>query len=149
LNKVPFRLYGGVDHELRVLAQYSKQSVLPENYIALLGDSNSMGVGDFYIDLTKNSKKWYPDYSPAHFINKKVGADVVLFGFAGAGTIDGVGSGPANQLKYINSKGFKLEPPKTILVLFYEGNDLGNTCKCSKKTMKEMKVLMNFLYPVI
>lgn len=95
MNKVPFRLYGGVDHELRVLAQYSKQSVLPENYIALLGDSNSIGVGDFYIDLTKNSKKWYPDYSPAHFINKKVGADVVSFGFAGAGTIDGVGSGPA------------------------------------------------------
>jgi len=108
-----------------------------------------MGVGDFYIDLTKNSKKWYPDYSPAHFINKKVRVDVVSFGFAGAGTVDGVGSGPANQLKYINSKGFKLEPPKTILVLFYEGNDLGNTCKCSKKTMKEMKVLMNFLYPVI
>ena len=108
LNKVPFCLYGGVDHELRVLAQYSKQSVLPENYIALLGDSNSIGVGDFYIDLTKNSKKWYPDYSPAHFINKKVGVDVVSFGFAGAGTIDGVGSGQANQLKYINSKGFKL-----------------------------------------
>ena len=41
LNKVPFRLYGGVKNELRILAQYSKHSVLPENYIAIVGDSNS------------------------------------------------------------------------------------------------------------
>ena len=78
------------------------------------------------LNLSKSYRNWYPDYSPAHFIYKKIGIDTVSFGFAGAGTIDGVGSGPANQFKYINSKGFKLEPPKTILVLFYEGNDLGN-----------------------
>ena len=63
LNKIPFRLYGGVETNLRVLAQYSKRSVLPENYIAILGDSNSMGVGDLYADLTQNSKELYPDYS--------------------------------------------------------------------------------------
>jgi hypothetical protein len=133
LNKVPFRLYGGVKHELRILAQYSKQSVLPENYIAIFGDSNSVGVGDLYIDLTQNSNKRYPDYSPAHFINNKVGVDVVSFGFAGAGSIDGVVSGPVHQFKYIKSKGFDLKPPKTLLVLFYEGNDLGNNLQFLKE----------------
>ena len=126
LNKIPFRLYGGVETNLRVLAQYSKQSVLPENYIAILGDSNSVGVGDLYDDLSKNSNSWYPDFSPAHFINKKLGIDVISFGKAGIGSFDSIWSGPANQFKYINAKGFNLKPPKTILVLFYEGNDLHN-----------------------
>ena len=111
LNKIPFRLYGGVETNLRVLAQYSKRSVLPENYIAILGDSNSMGVGDLYADLTQNSKELYPDYSPAHFINKKVGSDVISFGFAGAGNLDGIWSGPVNQFNFINSLGFELKPP--------------------------------------
>jgi len=126
LNKIPFRLYGGVETNLRVLAQYSKRSVLPENYIAILGDSNSVGLGDFYNDLRKNTKKWYPDYSPAHFINKKLGRDVISFGFSGTGSFDSIWSTPVSQFKYINSRGFYLEPPKTILVLFYEGNDIVN-----------------------
>ena len=130
LNKIPFRLYGGVETNLRVLAQYSKRSVLPENYIAILGDSNSMGVGDLYADLTQNSKELYPDYSPAHFINKKVGLDVISFGFSGAGSFDGIWSGPINQLNLINSrKEFDLPPPKTILIIFYEGNDIADNLK--------------------
>ncbi len=127
LNKVPFRLYGGVESELRVLAQYSKQSVLPRDYIAILGDSNSVGLGDLYNELRRNFWNWYPDYSPAHFIHKNVGIDVISFGFAGAGSIDGIWSGPINQFNFINSQGFNLKPPKTILVLFYEGNDIANS----------------------
>ena len=136
LNKVPFRLYGGIETNLRVLAQYSKQSIFPENYIAILGDSNSVGVGDLYLDLSKNSTNWYPDYAPAHFINKKLGIDVVSFGFAGAGSLDGIWSNPVNQFNYINSKGLVLQPPKTILIFFYEGNDLGNNLQFLRKNYK-------------
>ena len=136
LNKLPFRLYGGVKNELRILAQYSKHSVLPENYIAIVGDSNSVGVGDLYKNLTKNSKNWYPDYSPAHFINKAVGVDVVSFGLAGAGSFQGIWSEPVNQFKYINSLGFDLKPPKTVLVLFYEGNDIGNNLQLVRESYK-------------
>ena len=136
LNKIPFRLYGGVETDLRVLAQYSKRSVLPENYIAILGDSNSVGVGDLYIDLSKSYRNWYPDYSPAHFIYKKLGIDTVSFGFAGAGNFDGIWSGPVNQFKNINSKGFDLKPPKTILVFFYEGNDLSNNLQFVRENYK-------------
>ncbi len=127
LNKIPFRLYGGLETKLRVLAQYSKQSLLPQNYITLIGDSNSVGVGDLHIDSSKSFLNWYPNYSPAHFNNKKVGIDVISFGFAGAGSLDGIWSGPINQFRHINARGFDLKPPKTILVLFYEGNDLSNS----------------------
>jgi hypothetical protein len=127
LDKIPFQLYGGLETELRVLAQYSKQSVLPQNYIALVGDSNSVGVGDLYIDSSKSFRNWYPEYSPAHFISKNVGRDVVSFGFAGAGSLDGIWSGPITQFKHINANGFDLTSPKTILILFYEGNDLNNS----------------------
>lgn len=127
LNKIPFHLYGGVDSRLRILAQYSKQSLIPQNYIAILGDSNSVGVGDLYTDLGKNFYNWYPDYSPAHFIYKKTRIDTVSFGLAGAGSFNGIWSAPITQYKFLNSiSRFKLSPPETILVLFYEGNDIGN-----------------------
>jgi hypothetical protein len=61
LNKVPFRLNGGINNNLRILAQYSKKSVVPENYIAIFRDSNSVGVGDLYPDLSKGDGKWFPD----------------------------------------------------------------------------------------
>jgi lysophospholipase L1-like esterase len=143
INKVPFRLYGGVKNELRILAQYSKKSVLPNNYIAILGDSNSVGVGDLYTDLTKKSKNWYPDYSSAHFINKAVEVDVVSFGLAGAGSFDGIWSEPVNQFNYINSMGFDLKPPKTVLVLFYEGNDIGNNLQFVRENYKGSEVIKN------
>ena len=92
-----------------------------------MGDSNSVGLGDLYNELRRNFWNWYPDYSPAHFIHKNVGIDVISFGFAGAGSIDGIWSGPINQFNFINSQGFNLKPPKTILVLFYEGNDIANS----------------------
>ena len=86
-----------------------------------------MGVRDLYIDSSKSFLNWYPNYSPAHFNNKKVGIDVISFGFAGAGSLDGIWSAPTNQFRHINARGFDLKPPKTILVLFYEGNDLNNS----------------------
>ena len=92
-----------------------------------MGDSNSVGLGDLYNELRRNFWNWYPDYSLAHFIHKNVGIDVISFGFAGAGSIDGIWSGPINQFNFINSQGFNLKPPKTILVLFYEGNDIANS----------------------
>ena len=95
-----------------------------------------MGVRDLYIDSSKSFLNWYPNYSPAHFNNKKVGIDVISFGFAGAGSLDGIWSGPINQFRYINARGFDLKPPKTILVLFYEGNGLNNSLQFIRENYK-------------
>jgi hypothetical protein len=136
LNKVPFHLYGGIDNNLRILAQYSKKLVVPENYIAIFGDSNSVGVGDLYADLIKGDGNWFPDYAPAHFIKKNLGIDVVSFGFAGAGSFDGIWSGPIKQFEYVRSKGFDLKPPKSILIIFYEGDDIGNNLQFRSESYK-------------
>jgi hypothetical protein len=139
LNKVPFHLYGGVDNNLRVLAQYSKKSVIPRDYIAIFGDSNSVGVGDLYVDLSKGNGNWYPNYAPAHFLHKKLETDVVSFGFAGAGSFDGIWSGPVKQFEYIRLKGFDLKPPETILILFYEGNDISNNLRFVLENYNEIE----------
>ena len=47
------------------------------------------------------------------------------FGRAGAGSFDGIWLEPVTQFLYINSvRGYKLSPPKHLLIFFYEGNDV-------------------------
>ena len=38
IGKLPLRLYGLADKDLRILAQNSKKNLLPKGYIALTGD---------------------------------------------------------------------------------------------------------------
>ena len=45
IGKLPLRLYGLVDENLRVLAQNSKKTQFPKEYIAITGDSYAVGVG--------------------------------------------------------------------------------------------------------
>ena len=127
LNKIPLKLHGNIDPGLFVLVQSSKSSVIPKNYIALAGDSNAVGLGDWLNELKKNSRLENPSYHSAHFIHQKTGQDVISFGAGGAGSLRGLVSEPINQFLHINSKrAFSLEQPKHILVYFYAGNDLNN-----------------------
>ncbi len=125
IGKLPLRLYGSIDTDLRILAQSSKNNLLPKRYIALTGDSYAVGAGDWLNEVRKSSFFGSPDYSPAHLIFKKTGIDVVSFGRAGSGSFDGIWSEPVTQFLYINStKDFRLPPPKYFLIFFYEGNDV-------------------------
>ena len=45
LGKLPLRLYGSIDKNLRILAQSSKKDLLPNEYIAITGDSYAVGAG--------------------------------------------------------------------------------------------------------
>ena len=125
IGKLPLRLYGLIDKDLRVLAQSSKKNQMPKDYIALTGDSYAVGAGDWLNEVRKSNFFGSPDYSAAHLIHKKTGIDVVSFGRAGAGSFDGIWSEPVSQFLYINSvRDYKLSPPKDILIFFYEGNDV-------------------------
>ena len=125
IEKLPLRLYGWIDKDLRILAQSSKKSLLPNNYIAIVGDSYAVGAGDWLNEIRKKSFLGSPDYSPAHLIHKKTGIDVVSFGQGGAGSFDGIWAEPVNQFLHINStKDYRLSPPKYFLIFFYEGNDI-------------------------
>ena len=125
IGKLPLRLYGLIDKDLRVLAQSSKKNQLPKDYIALTGDSYAVGTGDWLNEVLGKNFWDSPDYSAAHLIHKKTGIDVVSFGRAGAGSFDGIWLEPVTQFLYINSvRGYKLSPPKNFLIFFYEGNDV-------------------------
>jgi hypothetical protein len=43
---LPLKVHGELSRGYRVLAQSSKRSTVPEDYIALLGDSYAQGRGD-------------------------------------------------------------------------------------------------------
>ena len=112
IGKLPLRLYGLVDKDLRILAQSSKNNLLPKGYIALTGDSYAVGAGDWLSEVRKRNFFGSPDYSPAHFIFKKTGIDVVSFGQSGAGSFDGIWSEPVTQFLHINStKDYRLPLP--------------------------------------
>ena len=125
IEKLPLRLYGLIDKNLRVLAQSSKKNQIPKDYIAITGDSYAVGAGDWLNQVLANHFLDSPDYSAAHLIHKKTGIDVISFGRGGAGSFDGIWLEPVTQLLYINSvRDYKLSPPKDILIFFYEGNDV-------------------------
>ena len=126
LGKLPLRLYGSIDKNLRILAQSSKKSTLPHEYIAIVGDSYAVGAGD-WLEEVRGGTSFFgsPSYSPAHLINEKTGIDVVSFGQGGVGSFGGIWKEPITQFLHINSvKNYHLSPPKYFLVFFYEGNDI-------------------------
>jgi len=127
LGKLPLRLYGSIEKNLRILAQSSKKDLLPNEYIAITGDSYAVGAGDWLDEVRKKTFLGSPDYSPAHLIYKKIGIDVVSFGQGGVGSFGGIWKEPITQFLYINSvKNYQLFPPKYFLIFFFEGNDIYN-----------------------
>jgi hypothetical protein len=56
LHKLPLSIYVGLDDGYRVLGQPTKKSVVPENYIAIVGDSHALGTGDWYMQAVRKHK---------------------------------------------------------------------------------------------
>jgi hypothetical protein len=103
---------------MQILTQSSKEDLIPQDYILLLGDSYARGHGD-WLDTTDKSTN--APYHSAHVIQGLTGRDVLSFGKAGAGSVAGMIMTPGRQFKVLQQRG--LEPPRTVLVYFYEGND--------------------------
>ena len=140
LGKLPLRLHGSIDKNLRILAQSSKKSTLPYEYIAIVGDSYAVGAGDWLEEIRGTSFFGSPDYSPAHLIHKKTGIDVVSFGQGCVGSFGGIWKEPITQFSHINSvKKYHLSPPKYLLVFFYEGNDIYDNVYFLRKKLLSIK----------
>jgi hypothetical protein len=124
LSFLPLKTHWYLDEGVRVLAQSSKKSVIPEQYIALVGDSYAAGKGDWFLTVNRNKR---PAFHSAHIINSRTGKDVITFGANGAGSLRGLVAEPVSQYEFINSLSrFEIKPPQFIIVYFYEGNDLNN-----------------------
>ena len=104
-----------------VFAQTSKAGTVPRDYIALLGDSYAEGQGDGL--LAANGDRAEVQHS-AHVLHRLTGRDVVSLGLGGAGSVQAMVRQPA---RILNGNCFlypRLDPPRQIVVYFYEGNDL-------------------------
>ncbi len=124
LPYLPRKLHGYLPRGIQSLAQSSKTSVLPKDYVALVGDSYAQGFGDWVLGARLYAN---PPYHSGHVLHSKLNVDVVTFGRGGVGSLSGIVGEPIAQWQFVNSTGlFSLEPPKEILVYFYSGNDLNN-----------------------
>lgn len=103
--------------------QASKRGFLPqEDYIALLGDSYAMGMGDAMLAAGRDRQ---PRFHSAHDIQQLTGRDVVSFGLPGSGSVRGMVGNPVAGLHYLRSMVDERFPdPAWVVVYFYEGNDL-------------------------
>ena len=114
-------------YSFRILAQPTKQAALPNNYVAILGDSFAHGAGDWLFSADHNNN---PPFHSTHVIHKSTGRDVVSFASSGRGSIDGLILDPVRVFETINSSPFiKIPPPETVVIYFYEGNDLANNVR--------------------
>ncbi|MGI9433080.1 MAG: hypothetical protein ACR2PQ_12740 [Myxococcota bacterium] len=125
LDRLPLADHGRVvNRAVRMLAQSSKASVLPRDYVALVGDSYAEGEGDWHLAAAPGSN---PPFHSAHLIRDRTGRDVLSFGHAGAGSLRGLVTEPTTRLAYLRRTArFEIEKPSDVVVYFYEGNDVDN-----------------------
>jgi len=127
LHKVPLSIYVGLDDGYKVLGQSTKRSVVPKDYIAIVGDSHALGTGDWFKQTVRKHKFTQGDYHSAHVLYNRTGRDIISYGALGSGSLRGLVSQPIAHFRHINSlRAFELEQPKMILVYFFEGNDLND-----------------------
>jgi hypothetical protein len=122
LPAVPLRIHAALPRALRPLAQTSKAGTVPERYVALLGDSNAQGAGDWLLEVDARSN---PAFHSAHLLHQLTGRDVISFGASGAGSLRAMGTEPQAYVDYLQRTWrHRLPDPELLLVYFYEGNDL-------------------------
>jgi hypothetical protein len=122
LPVMPLDIHASIPAVADVLTQASKSNYLPQNYIALLGDSYAEGYGDWLLQV--GSKRRGPFHS-ADIIHQQTGRDVVSFGIGGAGSAEAMVMRPAAVFPSSSCSVFPaIDPPRQMFVYFYEGNDI-------------------------
>ena len=125
LNDLPYKFLNHTTGIVHKLGQYSKEKVIPEDYISIVGDSNVYGFGPLLYDNSWSMEQ--PSFAPHHFLHDSLHHDVLSFGYPGFGSF-GASISMVHELKTLQNSWLwpKVEDPKEILFVFYEGNDLVN-----------------------
>lgn len=122
ITLVPLKLHFALSDGIGLLAQSSKHNRLPQDYIALLGDSYAQGKGDWLLEADPNRNS---PFHSAHLIQQRTGRDVVNFGRSGVGNVRGFVVEPVARWRFVHDNiDAKLQPPTEIWAYFYAGNDL-------------------------
>jgi hypothetical protein len=122
ITKTPVKLHFSLPAGLAVLAQSSKTGRIPNNYIAIAGDSYAQGIGDWLLEIDPNTND---AFHSAHVLQELSGHDVISFGKSGASNIKGWVREPIAKYQFIHNNIDKsLTHPEIILAYFDAGNDL-------------------------
>ena len=122
---LPFKFLNHTTGPVQKLGQYSKDDVIPKNYIAIVGDSNVYGFGPWLYDNSWSMEQ--PNFASYHLLHGSLKKDVVSFGYPGFGSL-GSSLSVVSELQMLKKSWIwpKIEDPLEILFVFYEGNDLIN-----------------------
>jgi hypothetical protein len=122
MNSIPY-----LPDRATFFLQTSKDNYVPRDYIALVGDSNAQGMGDW---LTNNLGDLSTSHHSAHILHDLLKTDVVSVGRAASGSAE------AMVLRVTRVYGDpycylfpEIDPPKRILIYFSESNDLDDNQK--------------------
>ncbi|WP_198264322.1 SGNH/GDSL hydrolase family protein [sulfur-oxidizing endosymbiont of Gigantopelta aegis] len=122
ITKTPVKFHFALPSGMAILAQSSKSSKIPENYIAIVGDSYAQGAGDWLREIDPNSND---AFNASHVLNQLTGHDVITFGKGGASNITGWVREPISRYQFIERNiSPKITEPEIIIAFFYAGNDL-------------------------
>ena len=122
LPVMPLQLRPMLPDVADVLTQNSKSGFLPQHYIALLGDSNAEGLGDWLWQTGGNRAK---PFHSANIIHDVTGRDVVSFGRGGAGSAEGIVLRPAEIFPTSRCAVLPaIDIPDQMFVYFFAGNDM-------------------------
>ncbi len=122
IPKLSLRYQSRLPESFQMLAQVSKKSTMPHDYILILGDSYAAGWGDWLQSANQSKNKPYASHD---IIHEMIGKDVVNCGMAGGSPMETLIRKPINRFRYLRKTWlYKPEDPKEILFYFYEGNDL-------------------------
>jgi hypothetical protein len=124
LMVAPHRYQHGFSLLMQVVSQHSKRELIPRDYVLLVGDSNAKGYGEW---LGRADPAGQDPYHSAHVIRDRLQRDVLSYGKGGAGSIAGLVLFPARWDHALARRG--LEPPDTVAIYFYEGNDLNDNLR--------------------
>ena len=122
IAQTPVKFHFALPASLAILAQSSKSSRLPENYIAIAGDSYAQGKGDWLLQIDPDTNT---EFNSGHVLHDLTGKDVITFGKSGASNIKGWVREPIAKYQFLKRNiDSDLQEPDIILAYFYAGNDL-------------------------
>ena len=125
LCDLPYKFLNHTAGPVHKLGQYSKDEVIPKNYLAIVGDSNVYGFGPWLYDNSWSMEQ--PSFASNHLLYASLKKDVVSFGYPGFGSL-GSSLTMVSELQMLKNSWIwsRIENPLEILFVFYEGNDLIN-----------------------
>ena len=122
ITRTPIKFHFALPDGLAVLAQSSKSGRIPQNYLAIAGDSYAQGKGDWLLATDPASNG---PYHSAHLLHQLTQKDVISFGRGGASNMKGWSREPWAKFSFISAAiDSDIKPPELILAYFHAGNDL-------------------------